>query len=175
MPWDMECVDTLGTHHFFVVDGPTVTDKSTGQKWLSCPPGDTCKIPRVTIPTPNAYDFDRGDQGFAYPWLIANAPGGAIAYFGEMGYSAENPPGTELMSSMLKSYAQAPESKPILGDIYLKAQQQYWGKRHNDTTIVDVWCDPKNGKFCNCSIPRMYLGYMVFFGDPSLRLPPIRG
>ena len=77
------------------------------------------------MPRPNIYDIDRGHRALAYPCLIGNVPGGSIAYFGEMGVSPEWM-GVELEKFMLESYAN--EYNPILGDIYLKAQRQYWYK-----------------------------------------------
>jgi hypothetical protein len=162
LPWVDDYVDTLGIRHGpFRIEGSVLVDRSTGEKWgVNCPPGDTCKTPPATLPTPNAYDYDRPDQGFARSWLIANAPGGAMACFGEIG-TAEDQMGVELEKYMLASYVR--ESKPVLGDIYLKAQQQYWGNHQND--------HGKSGDYH--SISRLYLGWMVFFGDPSLRLPSI--
>lgn len=162
LPWNAQYVDSSGIRHGpFSVNGPLFLDRSTGEQWgVNCPPGDTCKTPPATLPTPNAYDYDRPDQGFARSWLIANAPGGAIAYFGETGI-AEDQMGVELEKYMFASYVR--ESKSVLGDIYLKAQQQYWGNHQND-----------HGRGPDFhSISRLYLGWMVCFGDPSLRLPPI--
>ena len=111
----------------------------------------------MILPKPNTYDFDRGligDKALAYPWLIANAPGGGIAYFGEMGVSPDYM-GAELETSMLAAYGS--EYIPILGDIYREAQQQYWHKHIGELDLTEA-------------SPRMFLGWMVFFGDPSLRL-----
>jgi hypothetical protein len=111
----------------------------------------------VIVPKPNAYDFNRPDQGFASSWLLS---GGAIAYFGET-IIMEDPPSAELETYLLAAYGH--QFKPILGDIYLTAQQQYWGAHENDTAFAGGYQ----------SISRFYLGFMVFFGDPSPRLPPI--
>jgi hypothetical protein len=162
-PWNSpEYVDVSGTRHQFrrpaTTDGE-IEDILTGKKWV-LNSSNSCPGNPVILPKPNPYDFDRGlvgDQGFAHSWLIANAPGGGIAYFGEMGVAGDWM-GVELETFMLGAYRS--EFNPILGDIYLKAQQQYWEKHQTDP-----------GK--DVSSPRFFLGWMVFFGDPSLRLPRI--
>jgi hypothetical protein len=169
-PWNADYVDVSGdttlqhgNHGPLLVypgsapgaDGPVILDARTGQRWgVNCPPPGCDPLP-ANVPTPNPYDYDRKNQCFAYPWLITNAPGGAIAYFGEIGI-AQNNWGADLERFMLAAYAQ--EADPVLGDIYLKAQQRYWPD-HTDG-------GPHGGS-------RFYLGWMVFFGDPSLRLPRI--
>ena len=166
-PWNAEYVDVAGIRHNFGpypgakpgVDGPVIKDAISGQLWgVNC---SGCNPLPLISPKPNVYDYDRGaDLCFAYPWLIANAPGGGIAYFGEVGV-AEDPMGAELEKYLLAAYVTA--SSPILGDLYLKAQQQYWGKHQTLQPNQDYH-----------SVPRFYLGWMVFFGDPSLRLPPLQ-
>jgi hypothetical protein len=118
---------------------------------------NSCPSNPVILSRPNTYDYNRSDQGFAHPWLIENAPGGAIAYFGETGI-APDPMGGELETYVLAAYGS--KINPVLGDIYLEAQRQYWAKHQNDSGTP-------------ISSPRFYLGWMVFFGDPSLRLPRI--
>jgi len=143
------------------VNGPVLIDELTGQRWgIDCAPPGCSSLPAI-LPTPNAYDFNRPDQGFARSWLISHAPGGAIAYFGEVGI-AEDQMGVELETYLLAAYSAA--INPVLGDIYLSAEQRYWGAHRNDngSQVGDYH-----------SVPRFYLGWMVFFGDPSLRLPQI--
>jgi hypothetical protein len=175
LPWNAQYIDVLGNRQsttgnhgpFSIfpnaqpgVNGPVITDKSTGQIWgVNCAPPGCTPLPAV-IPTPNAYDFDRSDGSFAHSWLIDSAPGGAIAYFGEMGV-AEDQMGAELETYLLGWYARA--QKPVLGDIYLSAQQEYWGNHQTDSGAGADFH----------SVSRFYLGWMVFFGDPSLRLPTI--
>jgi hypothetical protein len=177
LPWNASYMDTSGNpaaqqgnHGPFQVlttakpgiDGPVIVDTSTGKNWgVNCPPPGCSPLPAM-LPYPNAYDFDEGDQGFAYPWLIANAPGGAIAYFGEVSVATDIM-GAELETYFLTLYGN--ESSPILGDIYLRAQQQYWGAHQNDN-------GGQVGDFH--SISRCYLGWITFFGDPSLRLPSLQ-
>jgi hypothetical protein len=74
----------------------------------------------------------------------------------------ENPAGVEWETYLLAAYTR--ESAPVLGDIFLQAQQQYWGKHENDTGSTSAGYQ---------SIARFYLGFKAFFGDPSLRLPSI--
>jgi hypothetical protein len=54
---------------------------------------------------------------------------------------------------MLKQYAAGTR---VLGDIWLRGQQQFWKDFRNSEDV-----------FRN---PRIYLSIMHFFGDPSLRL-----
>jgi hypothetical protein len=44
----------------------------------------------------------------------------------------------------------------VLGEMWLKGQQQYWRDFERDENVFQA--------------PRIYLGIMTFFGDPSLRL-----
>lgn len=165
-PWDGEYVDVNDTHHSFQPgDPPLIIDMMSGQ---SVQIGSSAKCPEspYIMPKPNVYDFDRPNLCFAYSWLIANAPGGAMAYFGEIGI-ANDWMAVELETKVLATYGN--EFNPILGDIYLKAQRKYWGDHHKD---------PEGGPSPPASqdyqsLPRFFLGWMVFFGDPSLRLPRI--
>jgi hypothetical protein len=109
----------------------------------------------LVAPKPNPYDFDRGNLNFAYPWLISYPQGGAIAYFGEVG-TMEDWMAAELESYMLADYAGGQRN---LGAIYLGAEREYWKHHLDDMGRIDFH-----------SISRFYLGFMVMFGDPSLRM-----
>jgi hypothetical protein len=111
-------------------------------------------LPLIT-PSPNPYDFDRRESNFAYPWLFGYPQGGAIAYFGEIGVM-ETQMAAELETYMLTQYVAGQRN---LGAIYLQAERQYWRSHINDPGIAD-----------HHSPSRLYLGFMVMFGDPSLRM-----
>ena len=159
-PWNDPYEDAAGNRHNFAripqkSDG-FIEDVDNAERF----PFDStnkCLTKPVVMPRPHIYDIDRGDRALAFPWLIGNVPGGSIAYFGEMGVSPDWM-GVELEKFMLESYVN--DYNPILGDIYLKAQRQYWYKHKGELDSTEA-------------APRMYLGWMVFFGDPSLRLPRI--
>jgi hypothetical protein len=163
-PWNGQYMDVQGTKHQFrrpaTTDGYIEDILNQPKKWLLTS-SNSCPSNPVIMPKPNPYDFDRGlvgDQGFAHSWLIANAPGGGIAYFGEMGVS-EDWMAVELETYVLAAYHN--EVNPILGDVYLKGQRQYWVNHQSDQPGTPE------------SSLRFFLGWMVFFGDPSLRLPRI--
>jgi hypothetical protein len=169
-PWNLEYTDVSGVAHHFQTatpgpapnnaDVPIITDLDSGQLWGGPSALHPNPLP-LTVPKPNAYDHvdNRMDQSFAYTWLIGNAPGGAIVYFGETGV-ASDAMGTELETDLLQNYVATPN--PVLGDLYLEAEQTYFSNHQNDNGTDD-------GDFH--SIPRFYLGWMTLFGDPSLRLP----
>jgi hypothetical protein len=169
-PWGGEYVDVAGIHHNFQpypnaapnVPGPAITDTIDGQQWGFDWPG-TLPIPLIG-PKPNAYDYDEANLCCAYAWLIMNKSGGAIAYFGEWGI-AEDQSGAELEGYVLGAYVNDPEPVPILGDSLLSAQRQYWANHQSDV-------GNQGGGYQG--VTRFYLGWMVFFGDPSLRLPPLK-
>jgi len=175
LPWNGEYIDNMGNLHLIEtvptakpnVDGPVFADQITGETWgTNCPPpGCTSPLPMIA-PRPAVYDFDRSDLCFAYPWLISSAPGGAIAYFGEIG-TANDDMGSEVQTHILSAYAAAStaaaQTRPVLGDLILKAQQQYWAN-HNANVIAYSDYD---------SVARFWLGLDVFYGDPSLRLPAL--
>jgi Peptidase family C25/IPT/TIG domain len=169
-PWNQAYSDISGTAHDFDVaspapsanapDVPIIIDADNGELWGG-PSGPNVNSLPLTVPKPNPYDGidNRMDQSFAYSWLIGNAPGGAIVYFGETGVS--NPlMAMELETDLLQNYLTTPN--PVLGDIYLTAEQRYAVAHQNDVGYDDSDFH---------SIPRFYLGWMMLFGDPSLRLP----
>jgi peptidase C25-like protein len=161
-PFDYDYVDVAGVRHKFAFAPgadprnpsiPAVIDSATGERWgghcAGCRP-----LPLVT-PKPDPYDIDRGAFNFAYPWLFGFPDGGAIAYFGEIGIM-EPQMAAELETYMLASYVRGERN---LGAIYLGAERQYWAHHIDDRGIVD-----------HHSPSRLYLGFEVMFGDPSLRL-----
>jgi hypothetical protein len=161
-PFDTEYVDVTGAHHKFVPapgadpKNPTVPamiDKISGATWGANCAG--CKPLPLVAPPPNPYDFDRGSYNFAYPWLFSYPQGGAIAYFGEVGVM-EPQMAAELETYMLADYVRGERG---LGAIYLQAEREYWKHHIDDPGIVD-----------HHSPSRLYLGFMVMFGDPSLRM-----
>jgi hypothetical protein len=167
-PWHGPYVDSAGTTRSINpangaqpgVPGPAIADSETGQTWgLDCPPPGvsvSASSPFVT-PPPRAYDLPgRGDPSCAYLWTIASAPGGGIAYFGEMSVAPDYM-GQELETAALAAYAKA--AAPVLGDIYLAGQRAYWANHNSDPGVQ--------------SAARIYLSFMTFFGDPSLRLHPL--
>jgi hypothetical protein len=197
LPWGQEFVDTAGNHR-----GPFVVDKdatSTGdgpvlyegeqtastqprQEWgvgpefaETAPPNQLqgkWSLP-VDLPMPNVYNTPHTCIGRT--WVIDSAPGGAIAYFGLHDVAVPGPD-LEMEEYLLGSYlevasnapppsSEEPGISPVLGDLYLQAQQSYWWKHQGDAA------DRHKGDYH--SIPRLYLGWFVFFGDPSLRLPVI--
>jgi Peptidase family C25 len=161
-PFDYEYVDVSGSRHKFqIAPGadpnnpsiPAMVDKVSGQSWGGDCPGCN-RLPLIT-PKPNPYDFDRGNFNFAYSWLFRYPQGGAVAYFGEIGVMV---PGmaTDLEKSMFTDYLAGQRN---LGAIYLHAQQNYWRLHIEDPGTSD-----------HHSPSRLYLGFMVMFGDPSLRM-----
>ena len=161
-PFDFEYVDVAGNRHNFTIapgaapDKPSVPvfiDKVSGQSWGTNCAG--CNPTPLIAPMPNAYDFDRSVPNFAYPWLFGDPQGGAIAYFGETEVM-EPQMAAELETYMLMQYALGQRN---LGAIYLQAERQYWAGHRGDAGNIDFH-----------SIARFYLGLMVMFGDPSLRM-----
>jgi hypothetical protein len=169
-PWGNASIDTNGvTRGPFLVDpnaapntpGLVLTDQATNQQWGSGTPG--CTPLPVATPLPNPINI--ANACWANPWLFDYAPGGGIAYFGDHCVAPDTYP-IQIETSLLKAYLSS-TGTPILGDLYLTAQRQYWaGPDSTDATTPGL--SDYHG------IPRLYLGWLVFFGDPSLRLPRIR-
>jgi hypothetical protein len=147
-----------------------------GKDLTTAPPNQTSgnwALP-VNVPLPNVYNSSPLNC-IGKVWTIGCAPGGAIAYFGVHDVA---PPGPdiEMEGYILTNYLQsaAPSAPlpgdhslsgyPVLGDIYLQAQRTYW-YAHQD--LASTPGQEYHG------IPRVYLGWLVLFGDPSLRLPPV--
>jgi hypothetical protein len=166
-PWHGPYIDINGTTHHITTsptaqpgaDGPAIIDTDTGQAWgLNCPPPcvPVSAAAPFVVPLPRAYDLPRQDPSFGYQWTIASAPGGGIAYIGEMSV-APPPPAQEMETYVLNAYARA--ASPVLGDIYLEGQQQYWANHKDDPGVQ--------------SSARIFLSFVTLFGDPSLRLHPL--
>jgi hypothetical protein len=161
-PLDGEYVDVTGARHRFALAPGADPDKPTAAAFVDNVSRRTwgvncagCNPTPLVAPKPNPYDFDRGNLNFAYPWLISYPQGGAIAYFGEVG-TMEDWMAAELESYMLADYAGGQRN---LGAIYLGAEREYWKHHLDDMGRIDFH-----------SISRFYLGFMVMFGDPSLRM-----
>jgi hypothetical protein len=94
---------------------------------------------------------DARDRTFACSWLTAR--GGAIAFAGET-LKCPIDTGVELVRDVLAGRSGKPT---IFGDLWIAGQRRYWLDNHTS-----------EGVFRN---PRVYLGIMTLFGDPSLRVP----
>lgn len=172
-PFNGLYMDVSGTQHNFQLSSggepggnqAVLVDTVSGQLYGGVDVFGANALPLIT-PKPSPYDgIGRGDQGFAYAWLMSNKFNGAIAYFGETGV-AEDWMGQELETYLLQFYgtaravSQTTGGNPTLGTAYLAAQQAYFNNHQGDNGSTDYH-----------SIARFYLGWMTFFGDPSLRLP----
>lgn len=121
----------------------------------------------MTAPRPSPYDVERsggGKFGFAYDWLITPTNDGAIAYFGEVGI-AEDWMGAELESYLLLQYQ---VGNRVLGSIYMQGERSYCTAHRNDNGTTYFYDGLPLGEYRGPA--RFYLGWMTFFGDPSLRM-----
>ena len=84
---------------------------------------------------------------------MLSSPGGAIAFFGET-LVCEDDKGHDLEKELFLRYGAGDR---ILGDLWLNGQRKYW---INNRASENVFRHP-----------RIYLGIMTMFGDPSLPLP----
>ena len=137
--------DEQQRRHRFVWHGESRAwdDQETGQK---------IKAPLIA-PQPYAYDFPGiSNRTFACSWLLSS-PGGAIAFFGET-LVCEDDKGQDLEKELFLRYGAGDR---ILGDLWLNGQRNYW---INNRASENVFRHP-----------RIYLGIMTMFGDPSLPLP----
>jgi hypothetical protein len=152
-----EYVAKDGKHWFwFYDDTKTLVDQDAApaKSW-----DFSHKRPPVRIPPPLSLDFLSGAvRTFAYAWLFNPNEGGGIAYFGE-NQTMENSNGVELEGYVLNEYVEG-KGVQVLGDIWLKAQRRYFAK----------YADSPNGLDSNFAPPRIYVGIIELFGDPSLRL-----
>jgi hypothetical protein len=109
----------------------------------------------LTVPVPGPYDLPAShNRTLACAWLF-NPDGGAIAYFGEA-VVCEDDKGRDLQKDVFGSLRSPART---LGDVWLSGEQKY----HRDNS--------RNGEVFRA--PRIFLGIMTFFGDPSLRLPAL--
>jgi hypothetical protein len=114
-------------------------------------------LPPIAIPPPRALDYLSGEaRTFAYAWLFNVNEGGAIAFFGE-NQVMEDPNGTIIEGYVLNEYVKGGR---VLGTIWLNAQRTYYAN----------YLTTSGGLDANFTPPRIYLGIMELFGDPSLRL-----
>jgi len=140
-------VDVNGTTRHIWVDVPT---KKAWDALL----GIAYPFP-VPVPAPSPYDLPQAQgRSFASAWLLDHANGGAIAYFGET-VVKPNSFAVELAHYILESYERS--GYRVLGDIYADGQRRYFSMHARDENVFGH--------------PRIYLGIMTLFGDPSLRLP----
>jgi Peptidase family C25 len=142
--------------------GIVITDTATGRKWGFNTPGSD----PLPVSTPKPAPLNVSVSCCANQWLFDSAPGGAIAYIGDHCVSNDSYP-AEIETHLLSTYVGLPsDSVVVLGDSYLFAQRQYWAGSHSGDATTSGLNDYHG-------IPRLYLGWMVLFGDPSLRLPRI--
>ncbi|MGZ3419073.1 MAG: C25 family cysteine peptidase [Polyangiales bacterium] len=115
--------------------------------------GVSIPLPMKVVP-PSNYDKSLavGASTFAGSWLF-NANGGAIAYFGETVVQPDGS-GAKIQGYMQKHWQQG---KRVLGDIWRSAGHDYWVANKTNGDIFDA--------------PRIQLGIMTMYGDPTLTLP----
>jgi Peptidase family C25 len=136
-----------------------VEDSATLKTWgINYP--DAAPLP-VTTPLPAPINISI--PCCANQWLFDAAPGGSIVYIGDHCVSNDSYP-SEIQTNLLNAYVGA--GQPILGSLYLTALQEYWAGPHSKDATTPGLLDYHG-------IPRLYLGWMVYFGDPSLRLAPV--
>jgi Peptidase family C25 len=151
-----EYVAKDGKHWFwFHEDSKQLVDEdTTPAKWWDF----NHKRPPVVIPRPLSLDFESGAvRTFAYAWLFNPNEGGGIAYFGE-NQTMEDGNGVYLEGYLLNEYVKG-KGVQVLGDIWLKAQRTYFTRYASSAHDLDV----------NFTPPRIYLGIVGLFGDPSMR------
>lgn len=150
--------DLAGNFQWYWMD----TSKPDGQQiWAEDQNGNNLGFitKPLTVPTPNAYDIiGSPDQTVACAWLF-NANGGSIAYFGEI-LTMPDDLGTQLQRDLVTTLASnLGGAVTALGDAWLIAQRSYWQNNSGDDNAADTFTHP-----------RVFLGIMTFFGDPSLQL-----
>jgi hypothetical protein len=139
-------LDQQRRRHDFVwhAESRTWDDKATRQR-INAP---------LTVPQPFAYDFPaNSNRTFACSWLLQ--PAGAIAFFGET-LVCEDDKGHDLEKELFLRYGAGDR---ILGDLWLNGQRKYWLNNRSSENVFRH--------------PRIYLGIMTLFGDPSLRIPDL--
>jgi Peptidase family C25 len=159
LPWDAVGTgypykDRAGVDHQFVNPGDT--------------PGaindvfhDPVERP-VNLPVPAPYDYWAPPEGRAslvngmlFCNNLAGAPTGAIGYIGET-VGMDNGPSVEFGVAMMRNYAADPSLR--LGDIWLRAQQDYFSAHLPAHIRYDH----------NFGHPRIFLSIIQLLGDPSL-------
>jgi len=107
---------------------------------------------RIDVARQGCYEpSDARHLTFACSWLTAS--GGAIVFAGE-NLKCPSDTGAELVRDVLAGRSGRPA---IFGDLWIAGQRRYWLDNH-----------ASEGVFRS---PRIYLGIMTLFGDPSLRVP----
>jgi hypothetical protein len=140
--------DQQRRQHNFVWNGESRSWNDTATRQQS-------KAPLV-VPQPYAYDFPAySNRTFACSWLTAST-GGAVAFFGQT-LVCEADKGHDLEKELFLRYGAGDR---VLGDLWLNGQWKYWLNNRRSENVFRH--------------PRIFLGIMTFFGDPSLRLPEVR-
>lgn len=100
---------------------------------------------------------------FSDYWLTHTAPGATAGTGGAIAYAGETVVMQDEMSAELFKYIAGHYSagERTLGDMWRAGEQDYWHNNLGTTTSGDAW---------QYREPRIYLGIMTFFGDPSLRV-----
>jgi hypothetical protein len=141
----------IGTFPIQVTDAPTTEAGQAEPPTTWTLPAQSA--PKIPIPLPNAYDFNRTSPTFAVSWLF-NPQGGGIAFCGETTVGPDNL-GAEFATAMFGGWY---STGAVLGDMWLRAGRSYWNQHATSQDSI--------------AAPRCYLTYMTFFGDPSLRINP---
>ncbi|MBV8356505.1 MAG: RICIN domain-containing protein [Deltaproteobacteria bacterium] len=144
--------DIVGQFHWFWYDTSAPPAQQISERDPNSNILDYLPKP-ITVPTPSPYDLtpNTADRTLACAWLF-NAQGGSIAYFGEV-LVCEDDKGREFETDIFATFTNLNTSR--LGDLWLTAQRKYWN-------------DNKANETDTFRHPRIYLGIMTFFGDPSL-------
>jgi hypothetical protein len=120
--------------------------------WGDAATGQRIRAPLI-VPQPYAYDFPaHSNRTFACAWLT-HSTGGAVAFFGQT-LVCEADKGHDLEKELFLRYG---DGDRILGDLWLNGQRKYWLNNRKSENVFRH--------------PRIFLGIMTMFGDPSLRLP----
>jgi Peptidase family C25/Ricin-type beta-trefoil lectin domain-like len=157
IPPDNPYADLVGNFQWYWMDTGAAPGK---QIWSEDPNGNILGYlaKPLTVPTPNAYDLvGPADHTVACAWLF-NASGGGIAYFGGT-IITQDDVSSELETDFVESFKHLGQSAKSLGDLWLSAQQTYWQDNCQNNDAAATFRHP-----------RVYLGIMTFFGDPSLQL-----
>ena len=130
----------------------TVTDNPVGRPDLNRTwTVEDKDAPKVPVPRPAEYDFNRPSPTFALSWLL-NPVGGGIAFCGETTVAQDNW-GADFATGLFQAWR---GSGTVLGDMWRHAGRFYWQMYEKSQDTIGA--------------PRCYLTYMTLFGDPSLRV-----
>ena len=106
----------IGTFPIQVTDAPTTEAGQAEPPTTWTLPAQSA--PKIPIPLPNAYDFNRTSPTFAVSWLF-NPQGGDIAFCGETTVGPDNL-GAEFATAMFGGWY---STGAVLGDMWLRAWQ----------------------------------------------------